>query len=455
MAFHPEILRAYDIRGVVGRTLMPGDGLLAGQSFGTLVRQAGGGPVVVGWDGRLSSRTLAAWLVEGLVRTGCEVRLAGLGPTPMVFHAALTGGAAGAVMVTASHNPADHNGFKFLLGGRQFLDADLRRLAETAGRGQFAAGKGRAWRLPRAAAGYVECLAAELEGRPGLRVVWDTGNGAAGPVLGALAGRLPGRHTLLFAEVDGRFPNHAPDPGDPANLAALRRAVLAERADLGIAIDGDGDRIGIVDGEGVVVDADQLLALFAEDVLAARPGAAVVADVKASSALFGAVGRMGGRPVMSRTGRAYVRARMDACGAVLGGELSGHIIFADRYLAIDDALYAAMRLLRLLADGRGRTLAQRRRALPAVVHTPEFRLPVAESAKFRVVADIRRRLIRAGTRFIAIDGLRVSAAEGWWLLRASNTEAALSARCEAATMDGLARVRSALDDHLRLCGVGR
>jgi len=257
---------------------------------------------------------------------------------------------------------------------------------------------------------------------------------------------------VLNGAIDGRFPAHHPDPTVPANLEQLRKAVLAERCDVGIAFDGDGDRLGAIDGQGRILWADQMLALFARDVLAAHPGATIIADVKCSNTLFAEIARLGGKPLMWRTGHSLIKSKMHETRAPLAGEQSAHIFFADRYYGFDDALYGAIRLLDYVAHS-GRTLAQFRDELPAVVNTPELRIPCAEDRKFQVVADVKKRLETARADVNAIDGVRVTTADGWWLLRASNTQDVLVARCEAPTEAGLARLKASLVAEIRAAGL--
>jgi len=450
--FHPTILREYDVRGIVGETLFAIDAFHLGKAFGTRVRRAGGTVVCVGWDGRLSSADLAAALVDGLAETGCQVRRVGRGPTPMLYYAGKVREADGAVMVTGSHNPPSHNGFKMVLGGKPFFGADIRGLGGLAAEADYEHGEG-AIIDDSVAAEYVARLAQDYDGKRDLRVVWDCGNGAAGEVLGELVRRLPGRHRVLFGDIDGNFPNHHPDPTEPENLKDLQDAVLMERADVGIAFDGDGDRIGVVDGEGRILWGDQILTILAEDLLKTLPGATIIADVKASKVFFDEVARLGGKPVMGRTGHSLIKTQMAETGAPLAGEMSGHIFYADRWYGFDDALYAAVRLLGVVGRWDRETLAHRRDRLPHMVNTPEMRFDCPEERKFKVVAEVKGRLVAAGAKINAIDGVRVDTADGWWLLRASNTQAVLVARCEAASVDGLKRLRATLEQQLGASGI--
>jgi len=451
-AFDSTILRDYDIRGIVGQTLSAIDARHVGLAFGTKVRRAGGRVVCVGWDGRLSSPELVAALVEGLTGTGCDVRRIGCGPSPMLYFAAKLREADGAVMVTGSHNPADHNGFKLVLGDQPFFGPDIADLARLAAAGDFERGEGKVID-DTVTDEYVRQLADGYDGKRALTVAWDCGNGATGEVLAELVRELPGRHIVLFGVVDGRFPNHHPDPCEARNLRHLRDAVQFERADLGIAFDGDGDRIGVIDNEGGIVSADQLLVILAEDVLKDHPGAPIIADVKASKVVFDEIARMGGQPVMGRAGHSPIKALTAQLKAPLAGETSGHVFFADRWYGFDDALYAAVRLLGLVARWDRETLARRRERLPRLVTTPEMRFACGEDRKFQVVAEVKSRLDVAGATVNAIDGVRVDTADGWWLLRASNTQGALVARCEGASVDGLKRLRAALTAQLAASGI--
>ncbi|MBF0562193.1 MAG: phosphomannomutase/phosphoglucomutase [Alphaproteobacteria bacterium] len=450
--FNPTILREYDIRGIVGTTLFEADALAIGQTFGTMVVRRGGNMVCVGYDGRLSSPLLEAALVRGLVATGLEVRRVGRGPTPMLYFAAHLLEADGAIMVTGSHNPPDHNGFKIVLGGKPFFAGQIRELGLLAAQGGLEERDGGKAVDEPVAAGYLDRLLADYDGDGGggrpLTVVWDSGNGATGDIVQTLIQRLPGRHVLLNGTIDGTFPAHHPDPTEPENLRQLIAAVTAEGADLGIAFDGDGDRIGVVDQTGRILYGDQILMFLAEEVLATHPGAPILADVKASQSLFDHIARLGGQPVMCRTGHSIIKTQLAELKAPLAGEMSGHIFFADRYYGFDDALYAAIRFLGMVARWQGPTLAERVAALPRVWNTPELRIDCAEDRKFAIVAAVRDRLAATDFQVTTIDGVRVATPDGWWLLRASNTQAILVARCEANSEAGLVRLQAILQHEL-------
>jgi phosphomannomutase len=448
-----DILRSYDIRGIVPDQLSPAVARQLGRAFGSRVVRAGGRRVSVGRDGRLSSLMLEEALVEGLAACGLAVERIGLGPTPMLYYADAVNRTDGAVMLTGSHNPSDYNGMKIVLGGKPFYGddiQDLRRIAADEDYVPLAAGTVQEISVFGA---YIERLVAELTDMRPLNVVWDCGNGAAGEVVQHLTARLPGRHTVLFGEIDGRFPNHHPDPTEPHNLVDLQEAVAAQQADLGIAFDGDGDRIGVVDAGNRIVWGDQMLLLFARDVLARQPGAPIIADVKASQVLFDGVAAAGGKPVMYRTGHSLIKSKMKEIGAPLAGEMSGHIFFADRYYGYDDALYAAVRLLRLVSAGRPGWLAAQIDELPKLWNTPELRIDCPDSEKFMRIAALKKTLQAEGICYNDVDGMRVGDASGWWLLRASNTQPILVARCEAQTEAGLAMVQQELQRRLATIGI--
>jgi len=457
--FDPTVLREYDIRGIIGETLGPDDARAIGRGFATLLRQAGGKRVAVGYDGRVSSPMLEHALCEGLTASGCDVVRIGLGPTPMLYYAeASTEELDGGIQITGSHNPANYNGFKMVLQGRPFFGEDIQTIGRLAASGDWVDGTGTI-ETREIMQEYVERLLAGLDGIPadrlaGLRVGWDAGNGAAGPPLEVLTARLPGEHFTLYTEVDGNFPNHHPDPTVPANLEDLRRLVAEKNLDFGIAFDGDGDRIGAIDGEGRIIWGDQLLMIYAQDLLARSPGATIIADVKASRALFDSVAELGGKPLMWKTGHSLIKSKMKEIHAPLAGEMSGHIFFADQYYGYDDALYAAVRLI--AASARlGRSVTELRGAMPNMINTPEMRFQVDESRKFAAIDEIKRRLENSGAQVDETDGVRVTTDDGWWLLRASNTQDVLVARAESDSRQGLDRLLGQIDEQLAASGLER
>ncbi|MEW4449623.1 phosphoglucomutase/phosphomannomutase PgmG [Qipengyuania sp. JC766] len=457
--FDPTVLREYDIRGIIGETLGPDDARAIGRSFATLLRRAGGSKVAVGYDGRVSSPILEHALVEGLTASGCDVLRIGMGPTPLLYFAEASREAVhGGIMITGSHNPANYNGFKMVFQGRPFFGADIQEIGKLSADGDWDDGTGTVSEAD-VSEEYLDALVAPLSeieeaNLAGLRVGWDAGNGAAGPMLARLTDRLPGEHHLLYTDVDGAFPNHHPDPTVEANLEDLRTLVAEKRLDFGIAFDGDGDRIGAIDGEGRIIWGDQLLMIYAEDLLKTRPGATIIADVKASRALFDHVADHGGKPVMWKTGHSLIKAKMKETGSPLAGEMSGHVFFADTYYGFDDALYAGIRLM--AASARlGRSVTELRGGMKDMVNTPEMRFRVDESRKFAAIAEVSDRLAGTDADVDATDGVRVTNDDGWWLLRASNTQDVLVARAESDTEAGLQRLMSQIDEQLALSGLER
>nr|WP_301332608.1 phosphomannomutase/phosphoglucomutase [Parerythrobacter lacustris] len=452
-------MREYDIRGIIGETLGADDARAIGRGFATLLRQAGGKTVAVGYDGRVSSPMLEHALVEGLTASGCDVVRVGMGPTPMLYYAeASTEQVDGGIQITGSHNPANYNGFKMVFQGRPFFGEDIQELGRIAAAGEWIDGKGEI-SSHDIIDEYVDRLLAPLAGLDpdylaGLKVGWDAGNGAAGPALEMLAARLPGEHYLLFTEVDGNFPNHHPDPTVEANLTDLKALVADKKLDFGVAFDGDGDRIGAIDGEGRVIWGDQLLMIYAEDLLRRMPGATVIADVKASRALFDQVAAQGGKPVMWKTGHSLIKSKMKQTGSPLAGEMSGHVFFADEYYGFDDALYAGVRLIAAAAR-LGKSVTELRGAMPAMVNTPEMRFQVDESRKFAAIAEVAARIAASDAVADTTDGVRVTTDDGWWLLRASNTQDVLVARAESDSEEGLAWLMAQIDEQLALSGLER
>jgi len=457
--FSPDarIFRAYDIRGVYGESLTEETANAIGRAYGTVIVRSSGKEnptIAMARDGRLSSPALSQALAEGMKSTGAQVIDTGLGPTPMLYFAAHYLKADGSIMVTGSHNPPSHNGFKMTLGAKPFFGKDITALGTMIETGDVVRGLGSIWQQSIVEA-YIDRL---LEGfnreaaQRDLTVVWDAGNGAAGEVMAAIAARLPGTHHLLYETIDGTFPNHHPDPTVPDNLKDLIAAVKKHKADVGIAFDGDGDRIGAVDGKGRIIWGDQLMMFFSREILARKPGATIIADVKASQTLFDDIAAHGGAPLMWKTGHSLVKAKMAEEKAELAGEMSGHIFFCDGYYGFDDGLYAAVRLLDLLAKSED-SLTRMRDGIPEAINTPEIRIEVEEDRKFGIVEEIRHRLKMQGADVNEVDGVRVSAEGGWWLARASNTQPAIIVRCEAPSQDALERLMAMVEEQLRQSGI--
>ena len=441
--FHATSLREYDIRGIIGESLGAEDAFAIGRCFGSVVARAGGTKVAVGYDGRLSSPMLEEALVRGLMASGMAVLRVGLCPTPMLYYAAYALSTDGAVMVTGSHNPPNYNGFKSMLGKKPFFGKDILALGAMAASGDVVPEAQGSQKSVDVAADYVARMVQDYDGARGLKVVWDPGNGSGGAITEMLVKHLPGEHTVINGEIDGNFPNHHPDPTVLKNLEQIIAKVAELGADLGIAFDGDADRIGVVDGERHMLFGDQLLVVLARDVLKSHPGATIIADVKASQVLFDEVAKAGGVPLMWKTGHSLIKQKMAETGSPLAGEMSGHTFFADKWYGFDDAPYSAVRLLGILGRA-SESLADMRRALPQVLNTPELRFNCAEERKFEVVREVQARLATEGARVQAVDGVRVLTEDGWWLLRASNTQAVLVARAEASTEAGLERLKASL-----------
>jgi len=450
--FDPTSLREYDIRGIVGKTLGVEDARAIGRGFATLLRRAGGHRVAVGRDGRVSSPALEAALIDGLTASGCDVVRVGMGPTPMLYYAEAILEVDGGIQITGSHNPGDYNGFKMVFQHRPFFGQDIQEIGKLAAAGDWEAGEGTVTDAD-ILDDYVGRLLAGYSGGT-FRIGWDAGNGAAGPVIEKLVKLLPGEHHTLFTDVDGNFPNHHPDPTEEKNLADLRRLVAEKNLDFGLAFDGDGDRIGAIDGEGRVIWGDQLLSILAEPVLKKAPGATIIADVKASQMLFDRVAELGGEPVMWKTGHSLVKMKMKETHSPLAGEMSGHIFFAQDYYGFDDAQYAAVQLINAV-HLIGRSLTQIRGDMPAFVNTPEMRFQVDESRKFSVIDEVLDRLKAAGADVNDTDGARVNTPDGWWLLRASNTQDVLVARAEARSQAALDRLLAQIDAQLEASGLKR
>lgn len=453
--FHPSILREYDIRGIIGETLSAEDAYYIGRTFASHVLRAseGNNTIIVGRDGRLSSPELTEALSRGLMESGANVVQIGIGPTPMLYFTAYSEKAAGGIMVTGSHNPPNHNGFKFVLGKASFYGNQLKMLGKMAEEGDYDANPGTI-SSHDSKAGYLAALLSGCRAPTGkkLKIAWDAGNGAAGEIMENLAKQLPGTHILLNATIDGTFPSHHPDPTVPENLEQLITTVKQEGCDFGIAFDGDGDRVGAVDSKGRIIWGDQLVLLLARDVLKTNPGSTIIADVKASQSLFDGIKEAGGVPLMWKTGHSLIKAKMAETGALLAGEMSGHIFFADHYYGYDDGLYAAIRLVDL-AMRSDISITEMVDNLPVTHSTPELRISCPDERKFAVVEEVKTRLIACGADINTVDGIRVLLPQGWWLLRASNTQAALVARCEAENQEGLNVLKKALAAQMAESGI--
>jgi phosphomannomutase len=438
--FDPTILREYDIRGIMDETLSRADAYAIGLGFGSILQERGGSRAAVGYDGRHSSPMLHDAVIAGLQASGVSATSIGMGPTPMLYYATYTLEVDGGIMITGSHNPANYNGFKMMMLKASFYGDDIQELGARLARGDVSSGAGAFNRIDIRTE-YRQRICEDFTPKRRLKIVWDCGNGAAGEVLADLCQHVDADHTVLYGDVDGSFPNHHPDPTVAENLVDLIAEVKAQKADIGIGFDGDGDRIGVVDDQGRIIWGDQLLAILAEEVLVDFPGATVIADVKASQALFDRISELGGQPLMWRTGHSLIKSKMLESGAPLAGEMSGHIFMKDRYYGFDDALYVAMRLVARLTQSEEKISAMRDR-IADMVNTPEIRIDIDEAVKFSSIEAIKSWLTENRDHAVNdIDGVRVNTPDGWWLLRASNTQNVLVARCEASDEAGLERLK--------------
>ncbi len=448
---NPQVFREYDIRGVVERDFDDNFVRDLGRAYATILHQAGKKTVTLGRDCRLSSDSLRDRLVEGLVPAGINVIDVGVVPTPLLYFSVLHWKMDGGVMITGSHNAAEYNGFKLGVGPTTIYGAEIQRVREIIEKRAFVAGGGAGRLTSRPVIPeYNEFILSRFKLKPGLKVAVDGGNGTGGAVAAPLMRKLGLDTTELYIEMDGRFPNHHPDPTVEENMRDLIAAVIRNRAIIGVAYDGDADRVGAVDENGRIVWGDELMVVFSRAILKERPGAAIIGDVKSSQRLYDDIARHGGRAIMWKTGHSLIKAKLHDEHAALAGEMSGHMFFADRYYGFDDAIYASFRLLEIVSrEGRG--LAQILADLPTSSFTPEIRLDCPDDRKFEIVrraADF----FRGKYDVIDIDGVRVNFGDGWGLVRASNTQPALVLRFEAKSPERLADIRAMFESKLKELG---
>jgi phosphomannomutase/phosphoglucomutase len=440
MQIAPEIFKAYDIRGVVGRSLTAEAATAIGRALGSEARARGQQAIVIGRDGRLSGPMLVGALAKGLQRAGCDVIDIGMVPTGVAYFAGFHLGVPSTVAVTGSHNPPDYNGFKMVLGGETLSGEAIQRLKVRIENGDFTDGKG-GYSETSILDPYVARVVGDLRVARPLNLVVDCGNGVAGALAPRLFRQLGCEVVELFCEVDGEFPNHHPDPSQPENLEDLIRAVKASRADLGFAFDGDGDRLGVISGDGTVIWPDRQLILFAREILKRRPGAEFIYDVKCSRNLPRAIEAAGGRATMWRTGHSFIKAKLRESGAALAGEMSGHLFFNDRWYGFDDGLYAGARLLELLSRDP-RPPVEVFRELPDSVNTPELRIEFPEGENFAAMRQLAANAHFPGAQVSTVDGLRVDYPDGFGLVRASNTTPILVLRFEGENAQALGRIQN-------------
>jgi phosphomannomutase len=454
MQVDPTIFKAYDIRGVVGRTIDEAFAEQLGRAFGSEARGEGQRAVAVGRDGRLSGPGLAAALVRGLVSTGLDVVDLGAVTTPMLYYVAATRGqhgCASGIQVTGSHNPKDYNGFKMVLSGRAIYGDAIQALRRRIEQQDFVQGRGRS-AVMDIGAEYAHRITSDCRLARPMKVVVDSGNGIPGASAPSILRALGCEVVDLYSRVDGDFPNHHPDPSKPENLADLIKVVHATDAELGLAFDGDGDRLGVVTRNGQIIYPDRQIILFARDVLSRQPGATIIFDVKCSQRVPVAIREAGGQPLLWKTGHSLIKAKLKETGSPFAGEMSGHLFFGERWYGFDDAMYTAARLLEILSRGADPSTVLE--ALPGSHSTPELNVPCAEGEHHRVTAELLSRVADGRLGFVGgeigtIDGLRVDFADGFGLIRASNTTPVLVLRFEGHTPAALVRIQEEFMSALR------
>jgi len=438
----PAIFREYDIRGAADAELLDADVETLGQAFGTYLQRHAGLKVNLGRDTRLSSPRLRDALMRGLKTSGCQVADLGVVPTPVLYYSVFHLQADGAVMITGSHNPPEFNGFKVVAGTSTIHGEAIQEVRRAIETGDLARGEGSATSADVTTA-YVAEVCSQFHFPRRIRVSVDAGNGVGGPVMHRILEKLNVDATEMFFEMDGRFPNHHPDPTVIANLQPLIAEVRRTRSDFGIAFDGDADRIGVVDDRGTVIYGDQLMIVYAREILTRKPGATFIGEVKCSQLMYDDIAARGGNPIMWKTGHSLIKAKMKETRAELAGEMSGHMFFADRYYGFDDALYAACRLMEIVA-GSGQPLSSQLAGLPRTVTTPEIRLDCPDEIKFEVVRQASAEL-RARHKTVDVDGVRVLFPQGWGLVRASNTQPVVVMRFEATTPELLTEYQAEVE----------
>jgi len=446
MEINPQIFREYDIRGIVDKDLTPAIVRRLGQGFGTHMANLGFKELVVGRDGRLSSKAYQEALIEGLISAGCNIVDIGICPTPVYYFSIFHLNKEGGVMITGSHNPPEFNGFKVSVGKSTIFGEELQDLRRLIEKGNFSVGAGN-YSEVETLRSYQDYILKNIQLKKKVKAVIDAGNGTGGMVAGTLLRGLGCEVEELYCEVDGRFPNHFPDPTIPKNLSDLIIRVKKTEADVGIGYDGDADRIGVADDRGNIIWGDQLMILFSREILKNQKGATFVAEVKCSQNLFNDIEGHGGKAIMWKTGHSLIKEKMKEEKAVLGGEMSGHIFFADRYFGYDDAIYASCRLVELLSKTE-KKLSQLLDDVPKTSITPEIRVDCPDEIKFKVVEKVKEEL-KKNYSVIDIDGVRVRFEDGWGLVRASNTQPVLVLRFEALTETRLEEIKNLVENKVK------
>jgi len=448
--FNKTILREYDIRGTVGKDLHLKDSLYLGKSFATFIKQLKLKNVVVGYDGRTTSLELENHLVKGLMSKGIKIYRVGLVPTPLLYYSMYKLNLDSGIMVTGSHNPPNYNGFKMLLKNKSIVGKDILKIAKISLKGKFCKdSKGRKIKKFMSK-NYLNFLLKLIKIPKNIKVAWDPGNGSAGKIIYDLTKKINGKHFLINEKIDGNFPSHHPDPTIPKNLKQLIKLVKTKKCDVGFAFDGDGDRLGVVDNKGNIVWADKVVAFLARDVIKNKPKAKIILDIKTSQIVLDEIKKLKGIPILWKTGHSLIKKKMKEIKSVFAGEMSGHIFFGDSYYGFDDAIYASIRFLNLYTT-LNRPLSVIFKELPTSYTTPELRFPILEAEKFLIIKKLKAQLKKEKKKFIAIDGVRYTTKDGWWLVRASNTQSIIVARCESFNKNNLRKIKKSLKENLKKC----
>ena len=452
-SFDPEVLREYDIRGIVGNNLNNNTAYTIGRTFGQIVqKKLNSNKIVTGYDGRLTSPALHEALCYGLKDSGADVFDVGMGPTPMIYFADFHLNSDAAIMVTGSHNPSEYNGFKMVLNKHSFFSDEIKNLQTLINQNEITSNKGSIHKKSIVQK-YISRILHNININKHIKVAWDTGNGAMGAVINQITSQLINTENIIInAEVDGNFPNHHPDPTVPKNMEQLINTVLENKCDIGLAFDGDGDRLGVIDNKGNIVWADQYMLILCSEISKLYKNPKIIMDVKCSKVFFDEAIKMNCDPIMSKTGHSPIKEKMKELSSPLSGEMSGHVCYSDDFFGYDDAMYVGLRLLRILGNTK-QLLSDLIDVFPKTFSTPETRFDVEEARKFIIIDEVKDRLRKIEGKIIDIDGVRVETKEGWFLMRASNTQNQLTCRAEAISKDGLLSLLSIIEEQLHLSGV--
>ena len=448
--FNKTILREYDIRGIFKRDLNLIDALYLGKSFATLLKKNNFKNVVVGYDGRSSSIKIEKKLIEGLISKGIQVYRIGIVPTPLLYYSMYSKKLNSGIMITGSHNPPEYNGFKMLLKNKSIVGKDILDLAKISSKGKFSPNKKGKVKKISIANKYLIFLKNLAKVKKNIKIAWDPGNGSSGEIISKLTKIITGKHYVINQKIDVNFPAHHPDPTFPNNLKQLIGLVKKKKCDLGFAFDGDGDRLGVIDNKGRIIFADKIVAFLAKDVLKNKPKSKIILDIKSSQSVFNEIKKLGGNPIFWKTGHSLIKKKMKETKAIFAGEMSGHIFFADEYFGFDDAIYASIRFLNLYSDIK-KPLSIIFDGMEKSYNTPELRFDSTETEKFLIVNKLKKILKDEKKRFTSIDGVRFTINEGWWLVRASNTQNIIVARCESSSKENLIKVKLNLKKYLKKC----